>query len=46
MRRVSQHHNIKVHALAEHLVRTGELLDGEPSRAVDGADGELAAAPD
>jgi hypothetical protein len=27
MRRVSQHHNIKLHALAEHLVETGVLLD-------------------
>lgn len=27
MRRVSQHHNIKLHVLAEHLVETGVLLD-------------------
>jgi GAF domain-containing protein len=27
MRRVSQHHNIKLHVLAEHLVQTGVLLD-------------------
>lgn len=27
MRRVSQNHNIKLHALAEHLVETGVLLD-------------------
>jgi GAF domain-containing protein len=30
MRRVSQNHNIKLHVLAEHLVRTGVLLDPEP----------------
>jgi transcriptional regulator with GAF, ATPase, and Fis domain len=27
MRRVSQNHNIKLHAIAEHLVRTGVLLE-------------------
>ena len=27
MRRVSQHHNIKLYVLAEHLVQTGVLLD-------------------
>jgi hypothetical protein len=27
MRRVSQNHNIKLHALAHHLVETGVLLD-------------------
>jgi transcriptional regulator with GAF, ATPase, and Fis domain len=27
MRRVSQHHNVKLRALAEHLVETGVLLD-------------------
>jgi hypothetical protein len=32
MRRVSQNHNIKVHALAEHLVETGVLLDRGRSR--------------
>jgi hypothetical protein len=33
MRRVSQHHNIKLHVLAENLVQTGILLD--PSRTDD-----------
>jgi len=42
MRRVSQNHNIKIHALAEHLVRTGVLLpqDGEPPDGED-LDGKL-----
>ncbi|HEY3529320.1 MAG TPA: GAF and ANTAR domain-containing protein [Nocardioides sp.] len=43
MRRVSQHHNIKLHVLAEHLVQTGVLLDpsrpGEPRRQADGVGG-------
>jgi hypothetical protein len=34
MRRVSQHHNVKLHDLAEHLVQTGVLLD--PGSALDG----------
>lgn len=46
MRRVSQHHNIKVHTLAEHLVRTGELLDVEPMRTVDDVGDDLAATQD
>lgn len=40
MRRVSQHHNIKVHTLADHLVRTGELLE---NGGLDGVGSELAA---
>ena len=42
MRRVSQHHNLKLHALAEHLVQTGVLLDPgtrDGSPAVAGIDG-------
>ena len=31
MRRVSQHHNMKLHTLAEHLVQTGVLLDSTPA---------------
>jgi hypothetical protein len=40
---VSQHHNIKLHALAEHLVQTGVLLDPgmrDGSQAVDGIAGD------
>jgi hypothetical protein len=46
MRRVSQHHNIKLHALAEHLVQTGVLLDPgmrDGSQAVDGIAGDALA---
>src|SRR3954447_3819456 len=32
MRRVSQHHNVKLRALAEHLVETGVLLDPNHER--------------
>ncbi|MGC4111116.1 MAG: GAF and ANTAR domain-containing protein [Nocardioides sp.] len=38
MRRVSQHHNIKLHALAQHLVETGELLDSAPTDDTSAAD--------
>jgi ANTAR domain/GAF domain len=49
MRRVSQHHNIKLHALADHLVQTGVLLDASPrdgSPEVNGVDGHDGQASD
>jgi len=32
MKAASQHLNIKLHVLAEHVIETGELLDTTPPR--------------
>ena len=45
MRRVSQHHNIKVHEIADHLVRTGELLEHHATGAPAEVGDDVAAAP-
>jgi transcriptional regulator with GAF, ATPase, and Fis domain len=45
MRRVSQHHNVKLHVIAQHLVETGVLLDtfrhGEESEDDDASAGAV-----